>query len=100
MLRHKIGDTLFNVLGSLVDGNARGQYGMDKEGPRPTKVQLSGLSENGLRSENCAQNEKPGTGNDTIIYTRRSQKTARRKVEKTFEKKGLSKDAAKHDYKA
>ena len=66
MLRHKIGDELYNLLDGLIDvGIDRGRYGVDKKAKRTAKVELRSLSQNGIRSDARKENAKPLAGNDT-----------------------------------
>lgn len=82
ILRHKIGDELYEVLAFLLDNfntetlkeiqkqlKIRGQNGMETVRPGPSKMELSSIQKNGIRTEACAENAKPRTGNNTLPYT-------------------------------
>lgn len=66
MLRHKIGDELYNALDQWLN---RGKHGMDTSRPGPSKVELQSLPQNGLRAKDSAKNEKPRARNNTLPYT-------------------------------
>lgn len=66
MLRHKIGDELYELLDQWL---VRGHYGMDKTRPGKTKMELSGLQKNGIRAKVSAENEKPRARHNVTPYS-------------------------------
>ena len=101
MLRHKIGDNLYDALENLVQWISfiRGQDGMETVRPGSTKMELSGLSKNGIWAKDRKENAKSRARNDTFSHTHRSQTPTRSQSKKTITEKKLSKNAAHPDNK-
>ena len=73
-MRNKIGDELYDTFDAIQEfcmihgAIERYRNGMDKETKRPTKVQLSGLPKDGIRTETCEENEKPVPRDYPVYY--------------------------------
>lgn len=66
MLKHKIGEDLFEVLARM---NEDKMYGMETVRQGPSKMELSSLSKDGIRSKDRKKNAKPRPGNNTLPYS-------------------------------